>query len=199
MSPSGTTQRPISEKVRRILEGSISNSNEIQVGSRCPVILHLFNRARSPAYGRNVQAKDRRMPCPRGLHNGGPYVLETLMLYVAVELFLRGDTEIGIWILLGNIVQLVMHMGYHRDPKHFGDMSPFAAETRKRVWTTAVELDLGFSAQMRLPRLIKYWQSDTGEPLDLHDNDFAQATTNMPRHARKTISRLCCTVLPRLE
>jgi hypothetical protein len=130
---------------------------------------------------------------------GGPYVLETLMLYIAVELFLRSDAEIGIWILLGispllsicceaeidygffpgTIVQLAMHMGYHRDPKHF-KISPFAAEMRKRVWTTVVELDLGISTQMGLPRLIKHWQTDTGEPLNLYDNDFNQATTKMP-------------------
>lgn len=72
-----------------------------------------------------------------------------------------------------------MHMGYHRDPKHF-KISPFAAEMRKRVWTTVVELDLGISTQMGLPRLIKHWQTDTGEPLNLYDNDFNQATTEMP-------------------
>lgn len=37
---------------------------------------------------------------------GGPYVLETLMLYIAVELFLRSDAEIGIWILLGKFSRL---------------------------------------------------------------------------------------------
>lgn len=72
-----------------------------------------------------------------------------------------------------------MHMGYHRDPKHF-KISPFAAEMRKRVWTTVVELDLGISTQMGLPRLIKHWQTDTGEPLNLYDNDFDKATIQMP-------------------
>ncbi|RYO83618.1 hypothetical protein DL764_009438 [Monosporascus ibericus] len=111
---------------------------------------------------------------------GGPYVLEALMLYIAVELFLRNDAEIGIWILLGTIVQLAMHMGYHRDPKHFKGMSPFASEMRKRVWATIVELDLGISAQMGLPRLIKQWQTDTKEPSNLLDTDFNKASTDMP-------------------
>lgn len=111
---------------------------------------------------------------------GGPYVLETLILYIAVELFLRSDAEIGVWILLGTIVQLAMHMGYHRDPKHFKEMTPFTAEMRKRVWATIVELDLGISAQMGLPRLIKPWQADTGEPSNLQDGDFNKATTDMP-------------------
>ncbi|KAF2175888.1 fungal-specific transcription factor domain-containing protein [Zopfia rhizophila CBS 207.26] len=111
---------------------------------------------------------------------GGPYVLETLMLYIAVELFSRSDAEIGVWILLGTIVQLAMHMGYHRDPKHFKGMSSFAGEMRKRVWATVVELDLGISAQMGLPRLIKQWQTDTTEPSNLQDSDFDKTTTDMP-------------------
>lgn len=111
---------------------------------------------------------------------GGPYVLETLMLYIAAELFVRNDAEIGVWILLGTIVQLAMHMGYHRDPKHFKDMSPFACEMRKRVWATVVELDLGISAQMGLPRLIKQCQTDTKEPSNFQDADFDKTTTEMP-------------------
>lgn len=111
---------------------------------------------------------------------GGPYVLETLLLYVACELFLSKDTEIGVWILMGTIVQLAMHMGYHRDPRHFSTMSPFAAEMRRRVWATVVELDLGIAAQMGLPRLIKQWQTDTREPSNLQDSDFSKATTLMP-------------------
>ncbi|KAK2612518.1 Trichosetin biosynthesis cluster transcription factor tf23 [Conoideocrella luteorostrata] len=111
---------------------------------------------------------------------GGPYVLETLMLYMAVELFLRNDAEIGNWILLGTIVQLALHMGYHRDPKRFKNISAFEGEMRKRIWATVVELDLGISAQMGLPRLIKQWQADAPEPLNLQDSDFNKATVVMP-------------------
>lgn len=111
---------------------------------------------------------------------GGAYVLETLMLYIAVELFARKDAEVGVWILLGTMVQLAMHMGYHRDPKHFQEMTPFEGEMRKRVWATAVELDLALSTQMGLPRLIKQWQADTPEPLNLQDSDFDKSTREMP-------------------
>ncbi|CAN9184753.1 unnamed protein product [Alternaria alternata] len=111
---------------------------------------------------------------------GGPHVLETLLLYIAVELFSRNDAEIGVWILLGTAVQLAMYMGYHRDPKHFREMSPFVGEMRKRVWATIVELDIGISAQMGLPRLIKQWQTDTVEPANLQDSDFNKTTKEMP-------------------
>ncbi|KAI1078118.1 fungal-specific transcription factor domain-containing protein [Whalleya microplaca] len=111
---------------------------------------------------------------------GGPCVLETLMLYIAVEVFISKDAEIGIWILMGTLVQLAMHMGYHRDPKHFKDMSLFESEMRKRAWTTIVEMDLGISAQMGLPRLIKQSHTDTKGPSNLQDADFDKATTEMP-------------------
>ncbi|KAJ5506776.1 hypothetical protein N7453_005733 [Penicillium expansum] len=107
---------------------------------------------------------------------GGVYVLETLLLYMAVELFLRRDAEIGIWILLGIIVQLSMHMGYHRDPKNFRGISPFDGEMRKRVWATMLEVQLGISMQMGLPRLIAQWQTNTTEPSNLQDNDFNKDT-----------------------
>lgn len=115
-------------------------------------------------------------------HMGGPYVLETLILYFTCEHFRCNDAEIGIWLLLGIIVQLAMHMGFHRDPKHFQDqgMSPFTGEMRRRVWATIMELDLGISAQMGLPRLIKPWQADTEEPHNYLDNDFDQDTTELP-------------------
>ncbi|KAL4736086.1 hypothetical protein BDV11DRAFT_211527 [Aspergillus similis] len=105
-------------------------------------------------------------------HMGGPYVVETLILYFTCEHFLCKDAEIGIWLLLGIIVQLAMHMGFHRNPKHFQDqgMSPFTGEMRRRVWATIMELDLGVSAQMGLPRLIKPWQADTEEPHNYLDN-----------------------------
>jgi hypothetical protein len=59
-------------------------------------------------------------------------------------------------------------------------MSSFAAEMRRRVWATLVEMDLGLSAQMGLPRMIKQWQTDTQEPSNLQDNDFDKTTVEMP-------------------
>ncbi|KAJ4249827.1 Fusarisetin A cluster transcription factor fsa6 [Fusarium torreyae] len=125
----------------------------------------------------------RRIPQCLVLGNytrGSPYVLETMMLYIAVEVFASSDAEIDIWILMGTTVQLAMHMGYHRDPRHFKGMSPFDAEMRRRVWATIVEMDLGISAQMGLPRMTKQWQTDTQEPSNLRDSDFDKSTVEMP-------------------
>ncbi|KAI1127209.1 fungal-specific transcription factor domain-containing protein [Nemania abortiva] len=111
---------------------------------------------------------------------GGPYVLETLMLYFTSEYFLCRDAEIGVWIVLSIIFQVAIHTGYHKDPKHFKDMSPFTSEMRRRVWATIVDLDLGISAQMGVPRLIKPAHVDTEEPRNLLDSDFNQTTELIP-------------------
>jgi hypothetical protein len=111
---------------------------------------------------------------------GGPLVLETLLLYLGLELFLRSDAQVSIWIMLGTIVQLALHMGYHRDPRHFKNMSVLESEMRKRVWGTVVDLDMATSAQMGLPRLIKPWQTDVTEPANLLDSDFDATTIKLP-------------------
>lgn len=115
-----------------------------------------------------------------GYTKGGPYVLEALLLYFANEYFLCKDAEVDVWIVLSIIVQIAIHTGYHKDPKHFKDMSPFTGEMRRRVWATISELDLGISAQMGVPRLIKQSQIDTEEPLNLKDGDFNISSQTLP-------------------
>ncbi|OQE24862.1 hypothetical protein PENFLA_c009G06993 [Penicillium flavigenum] len=111
---------------------------------------------------------------------GGPYVLETLILYFLIENFHLKDMEIGIWVLVGNIVQIAIHMGYHRDAKHFPSITPFAGEMRRRVWAMIVQLDFSVSTQLGLPRLIKKSDTDTTEPRNLNDSDFDEDTPALP-------------------
>lgn len=111
---------------------------------------------------------------------GGPYVLEALLLYFTNEHFLCKDAEIDVWIIMSIIIQIAIHTGYHKDPKHFKAMSPFTGEMRRRVWATISELDIGISAQMGVPRLIKQSQVDTEEPRNLKDGDFNESTRILP-------------------
>ncbi|KAI0970659.1 fungal-specific transcription factor domain protein [Xylaria arbuscula] len=117
---------------------------------------------------------------------GGPYVLETLILYFLVECFHVKDMEIGIWILVGNIVQIALHMGYHRDAKHFPNISPFAGEMRRRVWAMIMQLDSSISTQLGLPRLVKESQTNTAEPRNLYDSDFDENTAELPASRLET-------------
>ncbi|RYP19262.1 hypothetical protein DL765_003463 [Monosporascus sp. GIB2] len=111
---------------------------------------------------------------------GGPYVLEALILYLLVEILLSKGVETGIWVLAGNIAQIAMRMGYHRDAKHFPDISPFAGEMRRRVWTTIAQIDYSSSLQMGMPTVVKESQVDTAEPRNLYDADFDEDTANLP-------------------
>lgn len=111
---------------------------------------------------------------------GGPYVVETMILYFAREYIICKDADIGIWLLLSTIVQIAMHMGYHREPKHFKGMSAFAGEMRRRVWITLVDLDLAISSQMGLPRMIEERHADIELPRNLHDSDFDVDTVELP-------------------
>lgn len=110
---------------------------------------------------------------------GGPYVVETLILYFLSEIFPLKEVDMGIWMLVGTIVQVAMHMGYHRDAVHFPKkITPFAGEMRRRVWSMVVQLDFSISSQLGMPRLVS--QANTTEPRNLADSDFDESTTELP-------------------
>ncbi|KAJ2894140.1 Fungal-specific transcription factor protein [Zalerion maritima] len=112
--------------------------------------------------------------------NGGSFVLEAMILYFMVEVFPRREVNIGVWVLVGNIVQVATHMGYHRDAAHFSNITPFSGEMRRRIWAMIVQIDFGISTQMGLPRLIRESQTNTGEPRNLLDSDFDESTVELP-------------------
>lgn len=110
---------------------------------------------------------------------GGPYVLETLILYFMSENFPLKEVNVGIWMLVGTIVQVAMHMGYHRDAAHFPqNITPFAGEMRRRVWSMVVQIDFSISTQLGMPRLVS--QANTTEPRNLADSDFDESTAELP-------------------
>lgn len=110
---------------------------------------------------------------------GGPYVVETLILYFLSEVFPLKEVGVGIWMLVGTIVQVAMHMGYHRDAVHFPkSITPFAGEMRRRVWSMVVQIDFSISTQLGVPRLVS--QANTTEPRNLYDSDFDESTTELP-------------------
>ncbi|KAJ5915737.1 Fungal-specific transcription factor protein [Penicillium verhagenii] len=111
---------------------------------------------------------------------GGPHVLETLTLYLMTEVFPSKDTAPGLRILASTIVTIATQMGYHRDAKHFPNITPFAAEMRRRTWAVIVQIDFNISMQMGLARIIKSTQTDVAEPRNLLDSDFDENTPILP-------------------
>jgi hypothetical protein len=110
----------------------------------------------------------------------GPYTFGTLYHYLTIESSIRKDADKDIWILLGIVINLAMRMGYHRDPCHFPEISPFVGEMRRRGWATVLQGDILISTQMGMPRMINDWQSDTAEPRNINDSDFDEDTKELP-------------------
>ncbi|KAI8652728.1 Fungal-trans domain-containing protein [Fusarium keratoplasticum] len=111
---------------------------------------------------------------------GGPDIMETLVHYIVIENNLNKDSNIGVWLLMGNIVQIAIRMGYHRDPRHFKSLSPYQGEMRRRMWAMIYSLDTGFATQMGLPSSIKHSLSDTAPPRNLQNSDFEACSTELP-------------------
>ncbi|KAH8204084.1 hypothetical protein TruAng_001766 [Truncatella angustata] len=110
----------------------------------------------------------------------GPYVLETIIHYVYVEYLLKPDADQDLWFLLALEVNTAKRMGYHRDPRHFSDISILEGEMRRRLWATVLQSDILISSQMGMPRMTSDCQSDTAEPRNLNDTDLDQDTTELP-------------------
>jgi Fungal specific transcription factor domain len=107
------------------------------------------------------------MSCP-------PHTIETLLLLLHIEYILCQDSQTENWVLLGIIVRLAIRAGYHREPSHFPEISPFDAEMRRRTWTTIMSLDALLSLDVGLPSMIVESQYDTGDPLNLLDADLVE-------------------------
>ncbi|EED22658.1 conserved hypothetical protein [Talaromyces stipitatus ATCC 10500] len=112
--------------------------------------------------------------------NGTPYSVETLLLYLHIELLRASDTQSEPWTMLGVVVRLAYRMGYHRDPSHFPNIPPFEGEMRRRVWSMLVRLDIQMSAQVGLPRMIREDQADVAEPRNLLDEDLHRDMQELP-------------------
>ncbi|RAL14173.1 fungal specific transcription factor domain-containing protein [Aspergillus homomorphus CBS 101889] len=110
----------------------------------------------------------------------GRYKLETLLLSICCEILRSTDTHVGPSILLGLATRLAIHSGYHRDPKHYREISVFDGEMRRRVWMYLCLLDHYISCQAGLPPTTAQAQSDTLEPRNLTDDDLDPSATTLP-------------------
>ena len=108
------------------------------------------------------------------------HMIETLVLHLHCEYARNRDAEVGTWVLVGMIVRLAMRMGYHRDPKHFTNITAFQGELRRRVWTFVRQSDLLFSFQIGLPSMIRLGDCDTELPRNLYDDEFDEDSKVLP-------------------
>ncbi|KAK4223087.1 hypothetical protein QBC38DRAFT_447697 [Podospora fimiseda] len=110
----------------------------------------------------------------------GPYKIETLILYFGCEYLSHPDANTSASVILSIIVRLAMHMGLHRDPRHYPNMSPFEGEMRRRTWVILRDVDILIGFQFGLPGNIANDLYDTELPRNLHDEDFDESTQVLP-------------------
>ncbi|KAK5114683.1 hypothetical protein LTR62_002256 [Meristemomyces frigidus] len=107
------------------------------------------------------------------------YTLECLIIYAAG---LRSNNAfVNVWLMIGLILRLALRMGYHRDAKHYPNITPFRGEMRRRTWSVISMIDVLISFQLGLPSMVKTIQSDCAPPRNLLDRDFDVNTTSLPR------------------
>ncbi|KAK5060245.1 hypothetical protein LTR84_010130 [Exophiala bonariae] len=108
------------------------------------------------------------------------YTIEALLMNLQIEFIRSKHADLSVWTLTGTITRLAMSMGYHRDPAQYPQISCFHGEMRRRVWAGIVQLDIFFSFQLGLPRMIATDQCDTLPPRNLLDSDFDIHVTELP-------------------
>ncbi|CAK45443.1 uncharacterized protein An08g04700 [Aspergillus niger] len=108
------------------------------------------------------------------------YTIEALMFYAQTEYFRGEEFHHEVWLLMGIVNRLAMRAGLHRDGSRYPELSCFAAEMRRRIWTLMSQLDALISFQLGLPRMIYDGLADTQPPRNLLDEDFSEDSTSLP-------------------
>ncbi|KAL2273512.1 hypothetical protein FJTKL_04454 [Diaporthe vaccinii] len=77
-----------------------------------------------------------------------------------------------VWASAGSLMRMAFYIGLHRDPDHLPKMSLLAAETRRRVWSTILEILVQSSMDSGGPPLISPFDYDTKLPGNYNDEDL---------------------------
>ncbi|KAK4238749.1 fungal-specific transcription factor domain-containing protein [Achaetomium macrosporum] len=78
------------------------------------------------------------------------------------------------WLSAGYILRTAMYLGLHRDPDNTPNMPVFAAEMRRRLWATVLELILQSSLDTGAPPLLALSDFDTRPPSNYDDEQLAE-------------------------
>jgi hypothetical protein len=79
-----------------------------------------------------------------------------------------------IWIPAGSLLRTAMHLGLHRDPEHFGKISIYHREMRRRLWATVLEITAQSSLDMGMPPMLSSNDYDTKAPSNINDEDIKE-------------------------
>ena len=94
--------------------------------------------------------------------------LQTNLLF----LIARETAAVGgelVWISAGSLLRTAVHMGLHRDPARLSNMTMLAAEMRRRLWNTVLEITLQSSMDSGGPPFVSLDDFDTAPPNNFDD------------------------------
>ncbi|KAK4448669.1 hypothetical protein QBC34DRAFT_380898 [Podospora aff. communis PSN243] len=102
-----------------------------------------------------------------------------ILLLIAQDLV--GVGRDMVWPSTGSLVRIAMHMGLHRDPSRLQPSATlFAAEMRRRLWNTILELTLQSSLDAGGAPLISLADFDTLPPSNYSDADLSLVLDKPP-------------------
>lgn len=93
-----------------------------------------------------------------------------LLLLIAQEAVDVGGESI--WISAGALLRRAVYMGLHRDPVRLPQRTTFAAEMRRRLWNTILEIAVHSSLTSGGPPLVSLDDFDTEPPSNLDDDQL---------------------------
>ena len=82
--------------------------------------------------------------------------------------------------MMGLAIRMGQALGLHRDGAHFGHLTPYEVEMRRRVWWALCVLDVRASEDQGMDYTIARGSFDTKLPLNINDTDIGPETSQMP-------------------
>ncbi|KAI2464597.1 putative C6 transcription factor [Annulohypoxylon bovei var. microspora] len=113
---------------------------------------------------------------PGSKHRLNLQYLQTHILLLIAREFVDVGPDL-VWISSGAVLRTAIYMGLHKDPKRLPNMSTFAAEMRRRLWNTILEISMHLSLTSGGPPFISLDTFDTEPPGNFDDE---QITANDP-------------------
>lgn len=116
-------------------------------------------------------------PLEKSRMNLGGIQVQCLLLLAREAVHVGSDL---VWISAGTLLRTAIQLGYHRDPKHFPNMSFMHGEMRRRLWATILGMATQTAYASALPSFISLNEFDTQPPANIDDDDIKKSTRTAP-------------------
>ncbi|KAI1863130.1 hypothetical protein JX265_001443 [Neoarthrinium moseri] len=121
-----------------------------------------------------------------------------LVVIQAFTLFLvlvrRYDDTRFSWTLTGLLIRISQSIGTHREGTHFGNLTPFEVEMRRRLWWAICVLDLRSAEDQGTELTIAEHTFDTQFPMNVNDSDISPDMKEFPRERQGASDMTFCLI-----